>query len=101
MLLMKKQFFEAIRCGRKTMTLRFWTHCRVKPGSTHRVPGLGAVRIESVEETALEDLTESDAIEDGFECRADLRRQIRLLYPAGERSGRKLFKVRFQLVRTP
>lgn len=98
MLLMKKQFFDAIRSGCKTTTLRFWRYRRVKAGSTHRIPGLGKVLIESVEETSLDGLTERDAVADGFENLNELRRQLRILYPVGGGDGRRLFKVKFRLL---
>ncbi len=40
MLLMKKKYFEPIRRGAKTTTLRYWLRPRVKYGSVHKIPGL-------------------------------------------------------------
>lgn len=95
MLLMKKAYFEAIRAGRKTTTLRYWKHRRVRPGSEHTVPGLGRVRIESVREVSLEQLTEADARSDGFESLADLRKALAECYDQTERSRRALYLVSF------
>ena len=44
MLLMKKIFFDAIRCGEKTTTLRYWQRQHINPGSVQFVRGLGKLR---------------------------------------------------------
>ena len=104
MLLMKKEFFDAIRSGAKTTTLRFWRHRRVRPGSIHTVRGLGVVRIDSVREAALAELTEADAAADGFTSLDDLRAALARMYPdahlaapagAADNDARKLYLVHF------
>lgn len=95
MLLMKKKFFDAMRSGRKTTTLRYWQRRNVRPGSTHRVPGFGRVHIDSVEEVGFEDLTVADAHADGLADLASLRREIEALYPAEQRRARTLYRIRF------
>ena len=95
MLLMKKRFFEDIRSGRKTTTLRYWRWCRVRPGSVHVVPGLGRARIESVECVRPEDLADKDARADGFENLPALMGALESLYPPEQRDGRELYHVRF------
>ena len=104
MLLMKKEFFDAIRRGDKTTTVRLWRHRRVRPGAVHTVPGLGKVRIEDVQTVALAELTESDAAADGFASLADLRAALARMYPeaeldapagAADADGRKLYLVHF------
>ena len=98
MLLMKKVFFDAIRSGRKTTTLRYWRHQRVRPGQVHTMPGLGKVRIESVEVVDLSSLTGAEADDDGFCSRADLLEALERMYPAlakGGEPGRRAYRVRF------
>ena len=72
MLLMKKAFFDAIRSGRKATTVRFWKHQMVRAGEVHTMPGLGKVRIDDVRKIALSELTDDDAVADGFESAAEL-----------------------------
>ena len=96
---MKKEFFDAIRSGAKTTTLRYWRRCQVRAETLQTVPGLGRVRIESVRRVEPDELTDEDARADGF---ADLGAMVRALsdiYPPDERSGRTLYQVRFSLVR--
>jgi len=98
MLLMKKMFFDAIRTGRKTTTLRFWHYARVKPGSVHAVPGLGRVAIDDVRTVQLADLTAVDARADGFDSLRALRKALSDLYPVSQRQGRSLFRVTFRFL---
>ena len=95
MLFMKKEYFEPIRSGRKTTTLRFWRGPLVRPHSEHAIRGLGRVRIEAVRPLELAELTEQDAREDGFDSLADLKRRLDEYYPPEKRDGRKLYQVRF------
>ena len=97
MLLMKKRFFEAIRSGEKTTTLRYWRRCMVRPGTLSTVPGLGKVLIEAAEAVDPDQLTDADARSDGFADLAELRSALHELYPAEQREGRKLYLVRFRL----
>jgi hypothetical protein len=59
-LLMKRQFYDAIRSGEKTTTLRYWKRLMVKPGSVHTIPHLGKVHIDAVDIVEIDDLTEDD-----------------------------------------
>jgi hypothetical protein len=100
MLLMKKRFFDAIRSGRKTTTVRLWRHARLAAGQVHTIPGLGKVRIERVEPVEPEDLTEDLARSDGFERLCDMTAALKEMY--GDLScadGRRLFVVRFAFIR--
>jgi hypothetical protein len=97
MLYFQRRFFDAIRSGAKTQTVRLWKFQRVKPEQSCHVPGLGRVRIESVEEIDLAALTADDARLDGFESLAELRQEIARLYPDGLDGGRKAWRVRFRL----
>ena len=98
MLLMKKEFFAAIRAGRKTTTLRFWRRRRVRAGSVHTAPGLGKLRIEDVRPVDLAALSDADAVADGFPDAASLRKALERIYPGEARDGRTLYQVRFTLV---
>ena len=101
MLLMKKEFFPAVRSGTKTTTLRFWRHPRVRPHSIHRVPGLGAVRIDGIQPVEPRRLTAANAKADGFGSLPALRAALRRLYPPAKRSSRKLYRIRFTFLAEP
>ena len=95
MLLMKKEFFEAIRSGRKTTTLRYWRWLHVRVGSVHNVRGLGRVRIDAAGEVDPDELTDADAQADGLEDLASLTEALKTIYPPDKRNGRKLFQLEF------
>ena len=97
MLLMKKVFFEAIRSGGKTTTLRYWRRRMVKPGSLQTIPGLGKVRIDEAGCVRLAGLTDDHAQADGFADLKALKAALHDLYPPARREGRKLYLVRFTL----
>ena len=98
MLFMKKQYFDAIRSGRKTTTLRYWRGRLVRPDSIHSVRGLGRVHVQDVREVRLEQLTDADAQADGFDTLAELKRTLDEYYPPEKRQGRTLYQVRFSFV---
>ena len=98
MLLMKKIYFDAIRSGAKTTTLRYWRSCRIRAGSVHRVPGLGNVRIDEVRCIEPQDLTDADARADGFENVIELKRALERMYPPESRRNRKLYQIHFTLL---
>lgn len=95
MLLMKKQFFDAIRSGRKTTTLRYWRRRMVAPGSVHRIRGLGRVHIDAVAVVDPADLTDADAHCDGFDGLDQLADALGALYPHTDRQDRRLYRVSF------
>ncbi len=96
MLFLKKEYFDAVRAGTKTTTLRFWRHRRVRPGSVHWVRGLGQLYIESVRLVELDELTDADAGRDGFENLSALRLAMDEHYPPEQRAGRQLYLVEFR-----
>jgi hypothetical protein len=98
MLLFKKRFLEAIRQGTKTQTIRLWTHRMMRAGQRSYIPGAGYIRIESVEQIGLEELTEEDAERDGFDTLAALRAEIETIYSPAEATGKKPFRIRFSLL---
>lgn len=98
MLLFKKKFLEAIRQGTKTQTIRLWKFRMMRAGQRSYIPGAGYIRIELVEQVALDDLTEEDAVRDGFATLAALRAEIESIYSPTVGDGRKPFRIRFALL---
>ncbi len=98
MLLMKKRFFEAIRAGQKTTTLRYWTRRMVRPGSVHTIRGLGRVHIDAVDAVDFAQLTDADARADGLTDLAELRDALEQMYTPVQRSQRTLYRVAFSLL---
>lgn len=98
-LLFKKEFFDAIRRGRKTTTLRRWKSCWLEAGGRAHVPGLGWLRIISCDRAQLEKLTRADARADGFDSLAQLHAALQRLYPDQKGDGKQWFRVVFQLER--
>ena len=80
MLLFKEKFLEQIITGEKTQTIRLWKHRRMKPGQRSYVPGVGYIAITRVERVKLDDLTDDDALLDGFSSADALRVELRTLY---------------------
>ncbi len=96
MLFFKKVFFDAIADGSKSTTVRHWPYARVKPGSTHTVPRLGRVRIESVQPVELAELTDRHAKADGFDSVEDLLAALAEMYgPDLPAEGKQLYLIRF------
>jgi len=98
-LLFKKCFFDAIRAGTKRTTLRRWTTARLKPGQRAFTPGVGFLRIESVDIVDIDALKKSDAAADGFSSVRAMRKMLGELYPdaAGNRDGRAWFRITFKV----
>ncbi len=97
MLLFKKKFLDAIRSGQKTQTVRLWKWRKMKPGQRSYIPGAGYIQIATVDEVALDQLTDDDARPDGFESAAALRHEIQQLYPKQLAAGYRAFRIRFTL----
>ncbi len=93
---MKKQFFDAIRRGAKTTTLRYWRRPMVRPGSVHKVRGLGYLHVERAEPVEFAHLSDADAHADGFASLAELRDALHVMYPPEKRKDRRLFLVQFR-----
>jgi hypothetical protein len=96
-LLFKKKFMPAIRAGTKTQTIRLWKHCRMKSGQRSYIPGAGYIRVLTVEPVELGDLTDADALPDGFDSVAALRAELTSLYAAQLTAGHRAYRVRFEL----
>lgn len=95
MLLFKKKFMDAIRAGTKTQTVRLWKYRRMRPGQRSYIPGAGYIRVQAVDEVELDELTEEDALLDGFESAGALREEIAALYPKELAAGYRAYRVRF------
>ena len=98
MLLFKKRFLPAIRCGQKTQTIRLWRYRRMRAGQRSYIPGAGYIRITAVDEVCLADLTDADARPDGFETADQLRAEVAQLYPAQLAAGHRAYRIVFELV---
>lgn len=98
MLLIKKIFFDAIRRGTKTTTLRYWRWAHVKAGSYQKVRGLGVLKIDKIRPIDPAELADADAQADGFADLPALLAALDELYPLSQRDRRKLFKIDFTLV---
>lgn len=73
----------------------------MRAGQRSYIPGAGHIQILQVEEVRLEDLTEEDAVADGFQSLEELRRELAEIYPNHIAAGRKLFRIIFELLPTP
>ncbi len=96
MLLFKKKFLDAIREGRKTQTVRLWKACRFRAGQRSYIPGVGYIRVTAVDRVRLEDLTDDDAVLDGFASAVDLLAEIRALYAERLAAGYEAYRLRFR-----
>lgn len=84
-----KKLREPIRRGDITSTIRIWKSARVKVGNTYPLEG-GAVRIESIQEMELRDVSDKMARESGFAGLADW------LKIAKHGKGMRVFFIRFK-----
>jgi hypothetical protein len=100
-LLFKKAFLPAIRAGRKTQTVRLWKHRRMRAGQQSYIPGAGHIDVEAVDEVRVEELTDDDALADGFDSAAALRAALWAIYPAELAAGYQAYRVRFRLAKRP
>jgi hypothetical protein len=98
MLLFKKKFLEQIRRGEKTQTIRLWKFRRMRAGQRSYIPGAGYIQITAVDEVALADLTDDDALRDGFPSADALRREVQELYPRQLADGHRAFRLIFRLM---
>lgn len=97
MLLFKKKFLPAIRAGEKTQTIRLWKWRMMRAGQRSYIPGAGYIRVDSVDEVAIDQLTDADAVPDGFPTAAALQAELRDIYGEKLAAGYKAFRVRFHL----
>ena len=98
MLHFKKKCLEASRDGDKTQTIRLWKHRRMRSGQRSYIPGAGYIRVDAVETIELDELTDADAVPDGFETAAALREELHRLYGEQLEAGHQAYRVRFHLL---
>ncbi|MGI9428651.1 MAG: ASCH domain-containing protein [Bythopirellula sp.] len=98
MLLFKKKFLAAIRSGEKTQTIRLWPFRRMRTGQRSYIPGIGYIRIEQVEHVELAQLTDADAIPDGFESADALRAEIDSIYTDKIAEAYEAYRVVFRVL---
>ncbi len=96
MLMFKKKFLDAIRAGKKTQTLRYWKRLRIHSNQKSFIPGIGPVWIDSVDEVSIDNLTDDDAIPDGFASIEELKNEINNIYGTDPKG--KLYRIRFHLM---
>jgi len=97
MLLFKKKFLPAIRSGEKTQTIRLWKHRMMRPGQRSYIPGAGYIAIDSVEEVKLTDLSDDDAVPDGFATADALRHELATIYGDKLAGGHKTYRIVFRV----
>jgi hypothetical protein len=96
MLLFKRKFLDAIRSGSKTQTIRLWKHCRMRAGQRSYIPGIGHIRITSIEQVEVDQLTDADAIPDGFATASSLKSELRTIYGDQLAAGHQAYRIVFQ-----
>jgi hypothetical protein len=96
MLLFKKKFLDAIRSGEKTQTIRLWKHRMMRAGQRSYIPGVGYIRIQSVDTVDVDALTDADAIPDGFASAAALQQELRTIYGEKLAAGYQAFRIVFK-----
>ncbi|HVT29397.1 MAG TPA: ASCH domain-containing protein [Lacipirellulaceae bacterium] len=96
MLLFKKKFLPAIRSGEKTQTIRLWKFRHMRSGQRSYIPGIGHIRITSVEPVDIDSLTDDDAIPDGFPDAAALKSELRTIYGDKLAQGYQAFRITFE-----
>jgi hypothetical protein len=81
-MLFKTRFQEGIRAGEITCTVRIWKRPRVKIGGRYALGG-GAIVVDRIHETRLDDITPALARRSGFSSVVDLLKTAK--HGAGER----------------
>lgn len=95
MLLFKRKFLPAIRCGEKTQTIRLWKHRMMRQGQRSYIPGIGDIRVTMVEAVEIDTLTDADAIPDGFATADALREELHAIYGERLAAGYQAFRIGF------
>lgn len=98
MLLFKKRFLDAIRRGEKTQTIRLWPYRRMKAGQRSYIPGVGYIVVTAVDEIELDQLTDADAVPDGFASVAELRAEIERIYSERPNATWRAFRLVFRVL---
>jgi hypothetical protein len=97
----KKRFIAPILEGRKTSTLRLKSH--VTPGDMvkaicrYHEPPFAQLQILSVDRVHFAELSEGDAIVEGFQALDELQQEIKNVYP-GLTIQQAFFRIQFKLI---
>jgi hypothetical protein len=97
MLLFKKKFLPAILSGEKTQTIRLWKHRMMRAGQRSYIPGAGYIVIEQVEQVEIDQLTDADAVPDGFPTADALRHELNSIYGDKLAAGYGAYRVVFRV----
>ena len=97
MLLFKRKLLDAIRSGEKTQTIRLWKHRMMRAGQRSYTLGIGRIRIQWVEPVAIDDLTDGDAVPDGFPDAASLFAELWTIYADKLEAGYGAYRVTFEV----
>lgn len=97
----KKEYKPLILSGQKTQTIRIWKRCWLREGQVVNSPHLGKLRIESITELKLSDLTQKDARLDGFATKAQMLDAIRKIYKDSHTGDARCYRVRFKYLGKP
>ena len=98
MLLFKKKFLDSIRAGCKTQTIRLWKHRMMRDGQRSYIPGVGYIRIREVVPVRLDQLTQDDAVLDGFDSLRAMREELTAIYGERLNAGYRTFRIRFEIL---
>ena len=82
LIFIKGKYLPLIASGQKTTTIRPWRHCRLVAGGSLSFNGRLRVTLTRVEQRRLCELTDDDAIADGFISRRSFVRVFRAHYGA-------------------
>ncbi|MCL2744351.1 MAG: ASCH domain-containing protein [Planctomycetaceae bacterium] len=97
MLLFKRKFLDKIRRGEKTQTIRLWKYQKMRAGQRSYIPGVGYISVESVSPIKIEDLTDGDALPDGFATAALLKQELKRIYGKEIKAGFSAYRIRFSV----
>lgn len=98
MLLFKRKFLDDIRSGAKTQTIRLWKHRMMRAGQRSYIPGVGPIRVTTVEAVEVDALTDADAVPDGFPTAEALKQELRTIYGEQLGNGHQAYRVIFHRV---
>jgi hypothetical protein len=87
----RKPFKQAIADGRVTLSFRYWRSPQVKTGGQYRILPFGTIEVADVRTVNPADISESDAIDSGFDDLAALRDAL----AERKRSDTLLYRVAF------
>jgi hypothetical protein len=96
LILLKQRYIDQVLTGRKSSTIRPWTHCRVMVGGPISFNGRLRATCTAIERTHLADLSLSDIQADGFDSREEFLTAFHSLYPAAT-SDTPVWVIRFAI----